>query len=180
MHAQTHSTAAKSSGGGGGGKEAGGERRRRRKPILKELSTYNDMEEGTLILYVCKFCVCLCVCVRACVCVCVCVLLYMNVTADHARYIVYMMKVCMFLTVLLPLSDEDDASQSTTSSLHVPGPCFSVYELRNKLFQTLSPNAVYIYTYKNQIKSFKLPIHWVCNVQYMLHTYMYMYMHVRT
>ena len=60
------------------------------------------------------------------------------------------------------ITDEDDTSLSTTSSLHVPGPCFSVYELRNKLFQTVSPNAVYIYTYKNQIKSFKLPIHWVC------------------
>ena len=60
-----------------------------------------------------------------------------------------------------PLTDDDDTSTSTTSSVHVPGPCFSVYELRNKLFQTLSPNAVYIYTYKNQIKSFKLPIHWV-------------------
>ena len=58
-------------------------------------------------------------------------------------------------------TDEDDTSLSTTSSLHVPGPCFSVYELRNKLFQRLSPNSVYIYTYKNQIKSFKLPIHWV-------------------
>ncbi|CAI8056730.1 hypothetical protein GBAR_LOCUS30905 [Geodia barretti] len=58
-------------------------------------------------------------------------------------------------------ADDDDMSTSTTSSVHVPGPCFSVYELRNKLFMTLSPNAVYIYTYKNQIKSFKLPIHWV-------------------
>ena len=71
---------------------------------------------------------------------------------------------CTVTTTNTAISDEDDTSQSTTSSLHVPGPCFSVYELRNKLFQTLSPNAVYIYTYKNQIKSFKLPIHWVNGV----------------
>ena len=70
-------------------------------------------------------------------------------------------------------SDEDDTTQSTTSSLHVPGPCFSVYELRNKLFQTLSPNAVYIYTYKNQIKSFKLPIHWVKCISSGSYVYMY-------
>ena len=49
-HNASHSKASVSSegGGGGGGKGGGGgERRRRRKPVLKELSGYNDMEEGT-------------------------------------------------------------------------------------------------------------------------------------
>ena len=36
-------------GGGGGGGGGEGERRRRRKPVLKELSSYNDMEEGEAV-----------------------------------------------------------------------------------------------------------------------------------
>ena len=46
-----------------------------------------------------------------------------------------------------------------TSSSHIHSPCFSVYELRNKLFS--ESNAVYAYTYKNQIKTLKPPLHWV-------------------
>jgi len=52
-------------------------------------------------------------------------------------------------------------SPSTSNPITGQTPCFSVYELRHKLFSTYSSSAVYVYTYKNQIKSFRPPLHWV-------------------
>lgn len=123
----------------------------------------------------------MCLCVYEYTCTCICSNRYpLIVLRMLTRSCFLSQPTNQLMTVLYTAAaghwtDEDDTSQSTTSSLHVPGPCFSVYELRNKLFQTLSPNAVYIYTYKNQIKSFKLPIHWVyCTCA----TYTHMQQHV--
>lgn len=57
--------------------------------------------------------------------------------------------------------DAKDASPSSSQSGVPVTPCFSVYELRTKLFSSFSPSAVYVYTYKNNIRSYKPPIHWV-------------------
>ena len=59
-----------------------------------------------------------------------------------------------FFTEMDPLVESP-----ATSSSHIHSPCFSVYELRNKVFS--ESNAVYAYTYKNQIKTLKPPLHWV-------------------
>ena len=58
--------------------------------------------------------------------------------------------------------------ESPSGGIPIPvhTPCFSVYELRHKLFSSFSSSAVYVYTYKNQIKSFRPPIHWVRVSQY--------------
>eukprot|EP00731_Ephydatia_muelleri_P029058 Em0020g702a len=57
--------------------------------------------------------------------------------------------------------DSKDTSPSSSQSGVPITPCFSVYELRTKLFSSFSPSAVYVYTYKNNIRSYKPPIHWV-------------------
>ena len=71
-------------------------------------------------------------------------------------------------TNFLSPPDLGTLEESPSGGIPIPvhTPCFSVYELRHKLFSSFSSSAVYVYTYKNQIKSFRPPIHWVRVGQY--------------
>ena len=71
----------------------------------------------------------------------------------------YSLSLLFYLSSLPPSEMDPLVESPATSSTHIHSPCFSVYELRNKLF--CESNAVYAYTYKNQIKTLKPPLHWV-------------------